>query len=81
MQNPHEDRREQDCSEQLQAVSVSEKQSSSVEQSEFVVESIRLRIETISDFESDIEGGGHDTWALRVSGGGAAWFSPSSSTL
>lgn len=72
MQNPHEDRREQDWREQLQAVSVSEKQSSSVEQSEFVVESIRLRIETISDFESDIEGGGHDTWVLRVSGGGAA---------
>ena len=41
-QNPHEDRREQDWSEQLQAVSVSEKQSSSVEQSELVVESRRL---------------------------------------
>ena len=80
MQNPHEDRREQDWSEQLQAVSVSEKQSSSVEQSEFVVESTRLRIETISDLGSDVAEGWQDdtVWALRVSG---AWFSPSSSTL
>ena len=47
-QNPHEDRREQDCSEQLQAVSVSEKQSSSVEQSELVVESRRLLEDTVA---------------------------------
>ena len=62
MQNPEEDLLEQDWSEQLQAVSVSEKQSSSVEQSELVVESTRLRIAvTISDFESEVVGGGHDT--------------------
>ena len=49
-QNPHEDRREQDWSEQLQAVSVSEKQSSSVEQSELVVvvESRRLLVDTVA---------------------------------
>ena len=92
MQKPHEDLREQDWSEQLHAVSVSEKQSSSVEQSELVVESTRLLIETLlaiaaaaatSDRISELAGGGHGAataaaaWAHRVS-----WaFSPSSSTL
>lgn len=90
MQKPQEDLREQDWSEQLHAVSVSEKQSSSVEQSELVVESTRLLIETLlaiaaaatSDRISELAGGGHGAaaaaaWALRVS-----WaFSPSSSTL